>query len=305
MLIDFVPIKMNHESTCRDWKGIERERDQLRHELSNQIARYEDRLTELHSVIAELRRRLENAGTSVIPEVDEFEEVDDNDNGDDDDGQLGLSDPTRTGDGTSHVTRAHESTSHADACSNRSSEGDTSVDAIDGDLVDTRAFRIRTSRFVNPLDFSSSSGDLTRLSADMIICEKYDSLRLTSRNASVKPFATEKISSNVVDIVRRSAESQPDPSKASDTPSITTTTTAGTVMVTTNVTATTRSEMGNKSTCMTFPNGMQMVHASPDMPLSAEQTVSCSLQMPFFIVSSIGVICFPSIFSWVLNLTIK
>ncbi|CAH8578979.1 unnamed protein product [Schistosoma rodhaini] len=74
---------MNH----REVQRLQREKEQLRNELTNQVSRYEDRLTELHSVIAELRRRLEHTESNIIHEVEEFEE-NDGDDGDDDDGEV-------------------------------------------------------------------------------------------------------------------------------------------------------------------------------------------------------------------------
>ncbi|XP_018645476.1 hypothetical protein Smp_168570 [Schistosoma mansoni] len=55
---------MNH----REVQRLQREKEQLRNELTNQVSRYEDRLTELHSVIAELRRRLEHTESNIIHE---------------------------------------------------------------------------------------------------------------------------------------------------------------------------------------------------------------------------------------------
>lgn len=69
----------------REVQRLQREKEQLRNELTNQVSRYEDRLTELHSVIAELRRRLEHSESNIIPEVEEFEENDGDDNDNDND----------------------------------------------------------------------------------------------------------------------------------------------------------------------------------------------------------------------------
>ncbi|VDP85717.1 unnamed protein product [Echinostoma caproni] len=171
-------LQTNHESACRDWQRVERERDQLRRELSSQIARYEDRLTELHSVIAELRRRLEQAGTNAIPEADEFEEQDELI--DDEDANASLPDPHRirhkldsNTDQLVSRSRDHESISQVDDVhSDRSSEGGTSVGAINGDLLDTCTFHTRPDRFGNQLDLSSSAGDLTHLSDVLCTCHE-------------------------------------------------------------------------------------------------------------------------------------
>ena len=55
-------------------------------QLDNQSARYEDRLVELHSVIAELSRQLEQRAQERIPEEqDDVADDDDDDTRDDDD----------------------------------------------------------------------------------------------------------------------------------------------------------------------------------------------------------------------------
>ncbi|CAH8512735.1 unnamed protein product [Heterobilharzia americana] len=80
-------LQTSRVMSCREIQRLQKEKEQLRTELTNQVSRYEDRLTELHSVIAELRRRLEHSETNVIHEEEEFEEnedadEDDNDNND-------------------------------------------------------------------------------------------------------------------------------------------------------------------------------------------------------------------------------
>ncbi|CAH8528104.1 unnamed protein product [Schistosoma bovis] len=74
-------LQTSRDMNYREVQRLQREKEQLRNELTNQVSRYEDRLTELHSVIAELRRRLEHSESNIIHEVEEFEEND----GDDDD----------------------------------------------------------------------------------------------------------------------------------------------------------------------------------------------------------------------------
>jgi len=60
------------------------ERDQLRNQKDHdqdwesQCQRYEERMVELHSVIAELSRKLDIGKNDIIPEESEFEEVDEN-----------------------------------------------------------------------------------------------------------------------------------------------------------------------------------------------------------------------------------
>ncbi|TNN13076.1 Colorectal mutant cancer [Schistosoma japonicum] len=73
-------LQTSRDMNYREVQRLQREKEQLRNELTNQVSRYEDRLTELHSVIAELRRRLEHTESNIIHEVEEFEENDiDND----------------------------------------------------------------------------------------------------------------------------------------------------------------------------------------------------------------------------------
>ena len=61
------------------------ERDQLRNQKDHdqdwesQCQRYEERMVELHSVIAELSRKLDIGKDDVIPEESEVEECDDDD----------------------------------------------------------------------------------------------------------------------------------------------------------------------------------------------------------------------------------
>ncbi|CAI2727582.1 unnamed protein product [Schistosoma spindalis] len=75
-------LQTSRDINHREVQRLQRDKEQLRNELTNQVSRYEDRLTELHSVIAELRRRLEHSESNIIHEVEEFEE---NDGEDDDD----------------------------------------------------------------------------------------------------------------------------------------------------------------------------------------------------------------------------
>ncbi|CAL8098570.1 unnamed protein product [Calicophoron daubneyi] len=72
--LNYITPQISQNLSLRNVQRLQRERDHLHQELSNQIARYEDRLTELHSVIAELRKRLERADAHIIREVDEIEE---------------------------------------------------------------------------------------------------------------------------------------------------------------------------------------------------------------------------------------
>ncbi|CAH8845350.1 unnamed protein product [Trichobilharzia szidati] len=72
-------LQTSRDMSYREIQRLQKEKEQLRNELTNQISRYEDRLTELHSVIAELQRRLKHSESNIIHEVEEFEdnEVDD------------------------------------------------------------------------------------------------------------------------------------------------------------------------------------------------------------------------------------
>ncbi|CAH8494380.1 unnamed protein product [Schistosoma turkestanicum] len=71
----------------REIQRLHCEKQQLHNEFTNQISRYEDRLTELHSVIAELRRRLEHSEANIIHEVEEFEENDHDEDVDEDENE--------------------------------------------------------------------------------------------------------------------------------------------------------------------------------------------------------------------------
>ncbi|CAH8286572.1 unnamed protein product, partial [Schistosoma turkestanicum] len=79
-------LQTNRDMHYREIQRLHCEKQQLHNEFTNQISRYEDRLTELHSVIAELRRRLEHSESNIIHEVEEFEENDHDDDDDVDDG---------------------------------------------------------------------------------------------------------------------------------------------------------------------------------------------------------------------------
>ncbi|CAH8481971.1 unnamed protein product [Dicrocoelium dendriticum] len=137
-------LQASRDLGYREAKRLQRERNQLRDELSSQVTRYEDRLTELHSVIAELRRRLERTEIQVISEVDEHE------------GRAVRPDRCK-GAGTSKkelspqacsVTMVEEACEadhifspvrpDGDAVSEGSTDGDTSVGAVDGDDTELR-----------------------------------------------------------------------------------------------------------------------------------------------------------------------
>ncbi|KAG5445099.1 hypothetical protein CSKR_104008 [Clonorchis sinensis] len=142
----------------REIQRVKRERDQIRNQLANQAARYEDRLTELHSVIAELRRRLQHVGVNLIREVDEFQEAED---------EVEEAASTErhvfnfaqlkkapefdiTSQTPTHLPVRDSSADGEDASSDGSTDGDTSIGAVDGDHLDSGD--ISKSRLQNTVD---------------------------------------------------------------------------------------------------------------------------------------------------------
>ncbi|BHF63310.1 hypothetical protein SprV_0200630200 [Sparganum proliferum] len=76
-------LQASREQDQHEIYRLQRERDRFRRDLAHQAARYEDRITELHSVLAELKRKLErsNAATAVAAgmAVQDLVEVSDDD----------------------------------------------------------------------------------------------------------------------------------------------------------------------------------------------------------------------------------
>ncbi|VDN09643.1 unnamed protein product [Dibothriocephalus latus] len=74
-------LQASREQDQHEIYRLQRERDRFRRELAHQAARYEDRITELHSVLAELKRKMErpNAVVDVGMAVQDLVEVSDDD----------------------------------------------------------------------------------------------------------------------------------------------------------------------------------------------------------------------------------
>lgn len=67
-------LQTSRDTALKELHRMQKERAKLRYEQKNQAARYEDRLTELHSVIAELQKKLERNEFNVIREEEEEED---------------------------------------------------------------------------------------------------------------------------------------------------------------------------------------------------------------------------------------
>ncbi|KAA3671562.1 uncharacterized protein DEA37_0010710, partial [Paragonimus westermani] len=158
----------NWEISHREAQRLQRERDQLHNELTDQCARYEDRLTELHSVIAELHRRLKQAGTGVAREMEEVtEEADECTN------QPFIT-PSETRK-TDKGTVCDASFSRPDIISDGSSdienedEDGNSVSAVDGDHLEVHSDQHLTpNRTKDDLDISKASPGLSTLLCDVL-----------------------------------------------------------------------------------------------------------------------------------------
>ncbi|KAF5402411.1 hypothetical protein PHET_04175 [Paragonimus heterotremus] len=156
------------EMSHREAQRLQRERDQLHNELTNQCARYEDRLTELHSVIAELHRRLKHAGTGVANKMEKVnEEVDECTNQ-----PFSTSSETRK---TDKGTVCDASSNRPDIISDGSSDIDdedvdgNSVDAVDGDHLEVRSDQnLAPNRMKDDLDISKASPVLSTLLYDVL-----------------------------------------------------------------------------------------------------------------------------------------
>ncbi|KER25962.1 hypothetical protein T265_06713 [Opisthorchis viverrini] len=137
-------LQASRDFGLREIQRVKRERDQIRNQLANQAARYEDRLTELHSVIAELRRRLQHVGVNLIREVDEFQEEDEVEEVASTERQVfnftqikKAPDFEITSQTPTHLPVRDSSADGEDASSDGSTDGDTSIGAVDGDHLDS------------------------------------------------------------------------------------------------------------------------------------------------------------------------
>ncbi|KAF6777695.1 hypothetical protein AHF37_03120 [Paragonimus kellicotti] len=156
------------EMSHREAQRLQRERDQLHNELTNQCARYEDRLTELHSVIAELHRRLKHAGTGVANKMEKVnEEVDECTNQ-----PFVTSSETRK---TDKETVCDVSFSRRDIISDGSSDIDdededgNSVGAVDGDHLEVCSDQnLVPNRMKDDSDISKASPVLSTLLCDVL-----------------------------------------------------------------------------------------------------------------------------------------